>query len=87
MVYGIIGMINFAHGEIYMIGTYVAFLAITAMGILGIDYLPVVFCSHCFPNVLVSKTPLAGLERIAYRPLRGSNQLIPSFRPSACRSF
>jgi ABC-type branched-subunit amino acid transport system permease subunit len=28
MVYGIIGMINFAHGEVYMIGSYVAFIAI-----------------------------------------------------------
>ena len=29
MVYGIIGMINFAHGEVYMIGSYIAFIAIT----------------------------------------------------------
>ncbi len=31
MVYGIIGMINFAHGEVYMIGSYIAFIAITRL--------------------------------------------------------
>lgn len=77
MVYGIIGMINFAHGEIYMIGTYVAFLAITAMGMLGIDYLPVVFLFALLSSVLVSSAFGWSLERIAYRPLRGSNRLIP----------
>ncbi len=37
MVYGIIGMINFAHGEIYMIGAYVGLLVITALGLFGVD--------------------------------------------------
>ena len=37
MVYGIIGMINFAHGEIYMIGAYVALLVITVLGLFGVD--------------------------------------------------
>lgn len=77
MVYGIIGMINFAHGEIYMIGTYVAFLAITAMGMLGIEYLPVVFLFALLSSILVSSAFGWSLERIAYRPLRGSNRLIP----------
>ena len=36
MVYGIIGMINFAHGEIYMIGAYVGLLVITALGLFGV---------------------------------------------------
>jgi branched-chain amino acid transport system permease protein len=77
MVYGIIGMINFAHGEIYMIGTYVAFLAITAMGMLGIEYLPVVFLFALLSSVLVSSAFGWSLERVAYRPLRGGNRLIP----------
>ena len=34
MVYGIIGMINFAHGEVYMIGSYVAFIAIAGLAML-----------------------------------------------------
>ncbi|OON42951.1 branched-chain amino acid ABC transporter permease LivH, partial [Escherichia coli] len=37
MVYGIIGMINFAHGEVYMIGSYVSFMIISALMMLGID--------------------------------------------------
>ena len=36
MVYGIIGMINFAHGEVYMIGSYVSFMIIAALMMLGI---------------------------------------------------
>ena len=39
MVYGIIGMINFAHGEIYMIGAYTALIAITGLAALGIAWL------------------------------------------------
>ena len=34
MVYGIIGMINFAHGEVYMIGSYVAFIALAGLAVL-----------------------------------------------------
>ena len=35
MVYGIIGMINFAHGEVYMIGSYVSFIVIAALMMMG----------------------------------------------------
>ena len=77
MVYGIIGMINFAHGEIYMIGTYVAFLAITAMGLLGVEFLPLIFAFALLSSVAISSAFGWSLERVAYRPLRGSNRLIP----------
>ena len=40
MVYGIIGMINFAHGEIYMIGAFISIIAYLALGIAGITYVP-----------------------------------------------
>ena len=40
MVYGIIGMINFAHGEVYMIGSYVAFIAIVGLSMMGLDAYP-----------------------------------------------
>jgi branched-chain amino acid transport system permease protein len=42
MVYGIIGMINFAHGEIYMIGAYVGLVTLTAIGISAGYPLPLV---------------------------------------------
>jgi branched-chain amino acid transport system permease protein len=41
MVYGIIGMINFAHGEVYMIGSYVAFIALAGLAMMGIHSLPI----------------------------------------------
>jgi branched-chain amino acid transport system permease protein len=54
MVYGIIGMINFAHGEVYMIGSYVAFIAIAGLTLLGLDSLPLLiiaaFCRQHHSN-------------------------------------
>ncbi len=62
MVYGIIRLINFAHGDIYMLGAYVAFFATTA------------FKLSFFPALIVSMgvSALVGvtIERFAYRPLR-----------------
>ena len=40
MVYGIIGMINFAHGEVYMIGAFLSVLAFTMLGVAGVTWLP-----------------------------------------------
>ena len=40
MVYGIIGMINFAHGEIYMIGAFIAVTTFLLLGFAGIGYVP-----------------------------------------------
>jgi len=77
MVYGIIGMINFAHGEIYMIGTYIAFMAISAAAMLGIEFLPLIFLMALMASILVSSSFGWAVERIAYRPLRGGNRLIP----------
>jgi branched-chain amino acid transport system permease protein len=77
MVYGIIGMINFAHGEIYMIGAFVALITYSVLGVLGISFVPLALFI-----VLVSAmgfTAVYGwtVERIAYRPLRGSFRLAP----------
>jgi branched-chain amino acid transport system permease protein len=77
MVYGIIGMINFAHGEIYMIGTYVAFMAISGAAMLGIEFIPLIFLLALMASMLVASSFGWAVERIAYRPLRGGNRLIP----------
>lgn len=77
MVYGIIGMINFAHGEIYMIGMYVSFVAITGLTMLGITYLPLVLLLALLFAMLISSSYGWAVERVAYRPLRGGNRLIP----------
>jgi branched-chain amino acid transport system permease protein len=77
MVYGIIGMINFAHGEIYMIGAFIAVICFALLGLLGITWLPLVLLIVLV--VAMSLTALYGwtVERIAYRPLRGSFRLAP----------
>src|SRR5690242_5990819 len=77
MVYGIIGMINFAHGEVYMIGSYVAFIALAGLAMLGIHSLPLLMTAAFLATIVVTSAYGYSIERIAYRPLRGSNRLIP----------
>jgi branched-chain amino acid transport system permease protein len=77
MVYGIIGMINFAHGDIYMIGAFHSLIVILILGFLGITWVPLALVIVLI--VAVALTSLYGwtVERIAYRPLRGSSRLAP----------
>jgi branched-chain amino acid transport system permease protein len=77
MVYGIIGMINFAHGEIYMIGSYISFIVIAGLLGMGMVALPVILVIALVVAVLMASTYGWTVERVAYRPLRGSNRLIP----------
>jgi branched-chain amino acid transport system permease protein len=77
MVYGIIGMINFAHGEVYMIGSYVAFIVIAGLAMMGIHSLPILMVAAFAASIVVASAYGYSIERIAYRPLRGSNRLIP----------
>lgn len=77
MVYGIIGMINFAHGEIYMIGSYISFLVIAGLMGMGMTALPVVIIIALLVAIIIASTYGWTVERVAYRPLRGSNRLIP----------
>lgn len=77
MVYGIIGMINFAHGEIYMIGAFTALIAITGLATLGVVWLPLVLILALLCAMIVSSSFGWAVERVAYRPLRGGNRLIP----------
>ena len=80
MVYGIIGMINFAHGDIFMVGSFVALILIVALGITAAT--PVLLLILALALVLVVAMALTAVwgwtvERIAYRPLRGSFRLAP----------
>ncbi|MFB1010145.1 MAG: high-affinity branched-chain amino acid ABC transporter permease LivH [Thiopseudomonas sp.] len=77
MVYGIIGMINFAHGEVYMIGSYVTFIALTGLAMLGLESLPLLIMGAFLLSMIVTSAYGFSIERVAYRPLRGSNRLIP----------
>ena len=75
MVYGIIGMINFAHGEIFMIGAFISIITVLLLGLFGITWAPLAILVALL--VTMALTPLYGwaLERIAYRPLRHSPRL------------
>ena len=76
MVYGIIGMINFAHGEIYMIGSYIAFAVLAGLAMMGIDSVSLMLVSAFVISVIITSAYGFAVERVAYRPLRNSNRLI-----------
>ena len=67
MVYGILRLINFAHGDIFMISTYFVFLAITAM---HLPWIPAVLLS-------ILATAIFGvmIDRVAYQPLRNAPRI------------
>ena len=79
MVYGIIGMINFAHGDIYMIGAFIALMCFLLLGFGGASALSVPLAILIVLLVSMVFTSVYGwtVERIAYRPLRGSFRLAP----------
>jgi branched-chain amino acid transport system permease protein len=77
MVYGIVGMINFAHGEIYMIGAFVAVIAFTLLGMMGVTWVPAAVLIVLVATMLFTAAYGWAVERIAYRPLRGSFRLAP----------
>ncbi len=77
MVYGIIGMINFAHGEVYMLGSYVAFMVMAALMMMGIDSAVLLMGAAFIVSIIITSCYGWTIERVAYRPLRGSNRLIP----------
>src|SRR5438270_13200433 len=76
MVYGIIQLINFAHGEVVMIGAMVAFTVINALAPSGLPPLAVVLIGA---GCAVPVCMLIGyaMERLAYRPLRHAPRLAP----------
>src|SRR3954467_10739001 len=77
MVYGIIGMINFAHGEVYMIGAFLTVIVFTLLGMIGITWVPLALLTVLIVAMLVTATYGWSIERVAYRPLRGSFRLAP----------
>jgi branched-chain amino acid transport system permease protein len=76
MVYGILGLINFAHGEVVMVGAMLALSALTALigwGVPPLLALPVSLLLSMAGCMLLG----FGIERIAYRPLRHAPRLAP----------
>jgi branched-chain amino acid transport system permease protein len=80
MVYGIIGMVNFAHGDVFMVGAFIALIALLLLGVTAA--MPIVTLIAVLILVIVIAMALTSvwgwtIERLAYRPLRGSFRLAP----------
>ena len=79
MVFGIIGMVNFAHGDVFMVSAFIALVAYlilsTMLGIssIALTLFIVLDRRRCYLHRCVNWT----IERLAYRPLRGSFRLAP----------
>ena len=77
MVYGIIGMINFAHGDVFMVGAFLSLMGLTLLGGLGLTSVPLALAISLIAAALISAVYGWTIERVAYRPLRGSFRLAP----------
>ena len=77
MVYGIIGMINFAHGDIFMIGAFISLMGFLLLGLLGVGWLPLTLLIVLIASMMLTAAYGWTVERLAYRPLRGSFRLAP----------
>ncbi|MBN2499552.1 MAG: branched-chain amino acid ABC transporter permease [Anaerolineales bacterium] len=87
LVYGILFMINFAHGEIMMLGAFSGYFVFEALGAIIIDPVAELSFLNAYPIIAIILAFLAGmivstvsgtlLEKIAYRPLRGAPRLVP----------
>ena len=79
MVYGVLGMINFAHGEVFTLGAYAGILALaggTALGVTTAHPLAALAAAGAVA-ILVCAVHGMAIERIAYRPLRKAHALAP----------
>jgi branched-chain amino acid transport system permease protein len=74
MVYGIIELINFAHGEIYMIGAFTGLIVISVLTMLGWNSIAIIVLAALIA-MLYSAAYGFTIEKIAYKPLRGSQRL------------
>src|SRR5712671_2591111 len=78
MVFGIIGMVNFAHGDVFMVSAFIAlitFLVLTTW--LGVGSIAAALLIVLVVAMLLTSLVNWTIERIAYRPLRGSFRLAP----------
>ena len=78
MVYGIVGMINFAHGEVFMIGAFIALIAIlSGFFSVSITSVPLALFVALILSMILTAVWGWSIERVAYRPLRSSFRLAP----------
>ena len=78
MVFGIIGMVNFAHGDVFMLSTFIALIFLMVLTqVLGLGSLAVALFIVLILGMLLTSLWSWVIERLAYRPLRGSFRLAP----------
>ena len=77
MVYGIVGMINFAHGDVYMVSAYLTAICLAVLFSFGIDSLPFALLATLVTTMLITAAYGWTIERVAYRPLRSAPRLAP----------
>ena len=78
MVFGIIGMVNFAHGDVFMVSAFIALIAFLILTTwLGISSIALALFIVLIVAMLFTSLVNWTIERVAYRPLRGSFRLAP----------
>ncbi len=77
MVYGIIGMINFAHGDIFMVGAFISLIFFLMLSAVAGGALIFVLFVTLLAGMLLTAVYGWAVERVAYRPLRQSFRLAP----------
>ena len=77
MVYGIIGMINFAHGDIYMVSAYISAITLAVISFFGIQSVPFALITTLIVTMFITGLYGWSIERTVYRPLRGTTRLAP----------
>jgi branched-chain amino acid transport system permease protein len=78
MVFGIIGMVNFAHGDVFMLSTFIALIFLMVLTqTLGLASMAVALVIVLILAMLLTSLWAWVIERVAYRPLRGSFRLAP----------
>jgi branched-chain amino acid transport system permease protein len=78
MVFGIIGMVNFAHGDVFMVSSFVALIALLILTTwLGIGSVALALLIVLIVAMVFTSLVNWAIERVAYRPLRGSFRLAP----------
>ena len=77
MVYGIVGMINFAHGEIFMISAFLAFLAFVGLQDAGVMSITLCVLGMFLFSMAITAVYGYALEAVAYKPLRSAPRLAP----------
>jgi len=77
MVYGVIRMINFAHGDVYMISSYVAAITLAVLHFWGVHSSIFALLLVLVVTCIITSFYGFAIERVAYRPLRSSTQLAP----------